>query len=385
MADRINYENSEQSLQEYLDSCYAVSHSTATVNGYKNAITGRTKGFRIFLKERYDCDEIELVIRIKNEDLDVYQILKNYVIFLDKAGSMPNSIKQFFHAVKGYLIHLGVEVYSEKCKQYVKLPKILRRRKVAITKDILVRIMSVVSFKLRVVFLVAISSGMRIGEIGGLKLSDIDFTCTPTKIRIRAETTKTREERETFLTSEATIALKDYLRKYFEWEENHESIHLKNRNIFGRTSIGKYIRKENINEQRASVDLLENILHEQLKKIPEFSGIGENGRRIFHFHALREFFYTASSNAVGSNFAHALMGHHSYLDTYYSLPEKEKIKLYQKCEPHLTISDFSKIEEELEKTKEKQVEIEETYVKLAKFLKQNDPSFEKFMELIPES
>ena len=343
MADRTNYENSEQALQEFLDSCYAVSHSTATINGYKNAITGKTKGFRIFLKERYDCDEIQLVIRIKSEDLDVYQILKNYVIFLDKAGLMPNSIKQFFHAVKGYLIHLGVEVYSEKCKQYVKLPKILRRRKEAITKEILVRILGVVSFKLRVVFLVAISSGMRIGEIGGLKLSDIDFACTPTKIRIRAETTKTREERETFLTSEATIALKDYLRKYFDWEESQENTHLKNRNIFGRTSIGKYIRKENINEQRASVDLLENILHEQLKKIPEFSGIGENGRRIFHFHALREFFYTTSSNAVGSNFAHALMGHHSYLDTYYSLSEKEKIKLYQKCEPFLTISDFSKI------------------------------------------
>lgn len=384
MAVRMSFENSEQALQEYLDSCYAVSHSTATVNGYKNAITGKKKGFRIFLKERYDCDEIELVIRIKSEELDVYQILKNYVIFLDKAESMPNSIKQFFHAVKGYLIHLGVEVYSEKCKQYVKLPKILRRRKEAITKDVLVRILGVVSFKLRVVFLVAISSGMRIGEIGGLKLSDIDFTCTPTKIRIRAETTKTREERETFLTSEATIALKDYLRKYFGWDENHENTHLKDRNIFGRTSIGKYIRKENINEQRAAVDLLENILHEQLKKIPEFSGIGENGRRIFHFHALREFFYTTASNAAGSNFAHALMGHHSYLDTYYSLSQKEKVKLYQKCEPYLTISDYSKIEEELEKTKEKQGEIVQTYAKFAKFLKQKDPSFEKFMKLITD-
>ena len=106
---------------------------------------------------------------------------------------MHNSIKQFFHAVKRYLIHLGVEVYSEKCKQYVKLSKILRRWKEAITKDVLVRILGVILFKLRVVFLVAISSGMRIVEIGGLKLSDIDFIWTPTKIRIRA---KTREKRD---------------------------------------------------------------------------------------------------------------------------------------------------------------------------------------------
>lgn len=76
------------------------------------------------------------------------------------------------------------------------------------------------------------------------------------------------------------------------------------------------------------------------------------------------------------------MGHHSYLDTYYSLSEKKKIKLYHKCEPYLTISDFTIIAEELEKTKEKQIEIVETYTKLTKFLKQKDPLFEKFMELV---
>ena len=51
MADQINYENAGQSLQEFLDSCHIVSHSTATVNGYKNAITGKTKRFRVFFKE----------------------------------------------------------------------------------------------------------------------------------------------------------------------------------------------------------------------------------------------------------------------------------------------------------------------------------------------
>jgi len=119
-----------------------------------------------------------------------------------------------------------------------------------------------------------------------------------------------------------------------------------------------------------------------LKKNPELNKIGKNGRKIIHFHALREYFYTTVSNVSGSNFAHALMGHHEYLDTYYTLPEKEKINLYLKTESYLTISDFSKIEEELEKTQEKQKEIEETYVKLRQFLKQKDPSFEEFTKII---
>jgi len=380
MSNQVHYKNQNQALQEFLDSSYAVSHSYATVNAYKSGVISKTNGFREFLKNRYDCNEIQLCIKIQNKEFDVYQVLKNYVIFLDKAGLKPNSIKQIFHAVKGYLIHLGVEVYAEKCKQHVKLPKIQRIRKEPLTRDILIRILSVVSFKLRVVFLVALSSGMRIGEIGGLRLSDIDFSCIPTRITIRAELTKTREERETFITSEATIALKDYLNRYFHWNENKSDID--DIVIFGRTSIGKYIRITDRNEQKASVDLLQNILHMQLKKIPELDKIGKNGRRTIHFHALREYFYTTVSNISGSNFAHALMGHHEYLDTYYTLPEKEKVKLYQKTEPYLTISDFSKIEEELEKTQEKQKGIEETHTKLMQFLKQKDPSFEEFSKII---
>ena len=382
MSDRINYKDAEQALEEFLDSCYSVSHSNATVRGYKSAIISKTNGFRKFLRERYECDEIQLCEQIAKGVADVYQILKSYLIFLDKANLKPNSVKQFFHAVKGYLIHLGIEIYSEKCKQYVKLPKIQRVRKDPLTKEILVRVFSVLSLKLKTVFLVALSSGMRIGEIGGLQLSDIDFSCTPTKIRIRAETTKTREERETYLSSEATVILKDYLRKYFDWKEDQTNIHLKNTSIFSRTSIGKYIRKDGIDEQKASVDLLQNLLHMQLKKIPELNEIGRNGRRIVHFHALREYFYTIVSNNSGENFAHALMGHHGYLDTYYTLSEKEAVRLYLKSEPYLTISDYSKIEEELEKTKIKQSEIEETYTKLKSFLMQKDSSFEKFIELI---
>lgn len=380
MSNQIYYKSQDQALQEFLDSSYAVSHSSATVNAYRSGVISKTNGFREFLKNRYDCDEIQLCVKIQNEEIDVYQVLKNYVIFLDKAGLKPNSIKQIFHAVKGYLIHLGVEVYAEKCKQQVKLPKIRRIRKESLTRDILTRVLSVVSFKLRVVFLVGLASGMRIGEIGGLRLSDVDFSCTPTRIIIRAELTKTREERETFLTSEATVALKDYLNRYFDWNEDKQN--LNDVIIFGRTSIGKYIRKNDRNEQRASVDLLQNILHMQLKKNPELNKIGKNGRRTIHFHALREYFYTTVSNVSGSNFAHALMGHHEYLDTYYTLPEKDKAKLYKKAEPYLTISDFSKIEDELEKTQEKQKEIEETYVKLKQFLKQKDPSFEEFSKLI---
>lgn len=195
MSNQSNYKDPDIALEEFLDSCYAVSHSNSTIHAYKSAIISNTNGFRKFLVERYNYNEIQLCEKIVKGELDVYQILKNYVIFLDKAGLKPNSIKQFFHAIKGYLIHLGIEIFAEKCKQHVRLPKIQRIRKDPLTKEILVRVLSILSLKLRCVFLIAISSGMRIGEIGALRLSDIDFSSTPTRVVVRAETTKTREER----------------------------------------------------------------------------------------------------------------------------------------------------------------------------------------------
>lgn len=381
MAKFDKYSKADKELQNFLDAVFSTSRSHASVRGYYSAIKGRKNGFRKFLDVNYNMDELELRDEINSNRVDIYKVLSDYVIFLSKSEIYPRTVKQWFSGVKSYLTHIGIEIYNEKCKQRIRLPKIHKIRKEPLTRDLIVRVLNVLPFKLRTVFYVGVSSGMRIGEIAELRLSDIDFSNSPTKIFIRAETTKTREDRDTFLTTEATNALKDYLNRYFSWKENESNTKLQNVKIFGRTSMAIKKLKPKKDEQRGSVDILEQSLNNYLKNIPDLNMKMRNGKRLIHYHALREFFYTTVSNIVGSNFAHALMGHHSYLDTYYSLSEKEQIKLYQKCEPHLTISDFSKIEEELEKTKEKQDGIIETYTKLERFLKQKDPSFEKFMKL----
>ena len=125
----------EQALEDYLDSIHIQSHSQASVNSYRTAIIGVKSGFRIFLKEKYNCDEIQLTARIQNKELDVYNILNEYAIFLDKKGLKPKTIRLWFTVVKGYLTHLQVEVFSEKCKQRVKLPKVRRVKKEALTRS----------------------------------------------------------------------------------------------------------------------------------------------------------------------------------------------------------------------------------------------------------
>jgi len=374
----------EQALEDYLDSIYIQSHSKASLACYRGAIDGSKNGFRVFLKEKYNCNEIQVVTRLQNQELDVYKILNEYVIFLDKKGIKPKTIRLWFSIVKGYFTHLQVEVFSEKCKQRVKLPKIIRVKKEALTKEILVKLLRNLDAKLETAVLVSTASGMRVGEIAGLKLSDIEFNRDPVKINIRAETSKSREDRETYLTNEASEALKDYLKRYFAWKEDSTNSQLEGLRIFGRTSKlridDKRSRLPHSDEQLSDAVLLQKTLHRRIAKVPELNRLARNGRKVIHFHAFREFFYTVMSNVSGSSFAHALMGHHEYLGTYYTLSEKQQIKLYQKAIPYLTISDFSKIEQDLEKIQNNQSDLIEKYAQFERYLRQKDPSFLEFLK-----
>ena len=109
----------ESSLSSYFDSVYLVSHSQNSVHAYRIGLDHFSK----FIAQRYQCTDAELVARIRGGDLDVYKIINEFVIYTDKLGRKPASIQIWVSAVKGYLRHLGIKIYSEDFKQMVKLPK----------------------------------------------------------------------------------------------------------------------------------------------------------------------------------------------------------------------------------------------------------------------
>ena len=211
--------NSFQSLQDaeksYLDSIYLISHSKSSEKVYKSTI----KKFRIFLKEKFGFDEFVLVLKIENGELDICKVFQDFAIFLDKNNVGPSSIRVKITGIKGYLRHIGLKINSDDLKQTVKVPRLTRSREIPLTKEIILRLLRNANPKLQTAILVAISTGLRIGELVQLKVSDIDFSTTPTTIYIRSNTTKTKQSREVFLTSEATNALRDYLERYHLWNE----------------------------------------------------------------------------------------------------------------------------------------------------------------------
>ena len=363
----------DRELTDYLDSVYVKSHSDRTYASYRMAITNKHKnGFRDFLYERHNCDEIQFVFRVKNEEFDLFKILREYVVYLDKQEYMPKSIEQRVTAIKGYLRHLGLKFYSEDFKHGVTLPKVRITREEPLTKNMIQRVMANISAKLQVVILMLSSSGMRIGELAELRISDIDFSEKPTRIMIRAETTKTSEARETFITEEATRALKDYLYRYFHWQEGERNLHMQSLQIFGRTSASKS-GKESENPTAYSIsNLLMKSLVNSIRNIPDLdSKNSSNGRRVIHYHALRKYFRTIVGNVAGRDYAEALMGRRFYLDTYYNMPAEDRRKKYLDVEPYLIISDTKTVEKNYNKLSEKHEQLEEKMDGLIKYLRTN--------------
>lgn len=357
---------SQQVTEEFLDSVYLISHSEKTRITYQTALNH----FKKFSQSYYNLDEVQVVSQIKSEELDLYQVIRNFVIYLDKKNIKAQGLRTYLSGIKGYLRHWGIRINSDDYKQMIKVPKVVRTREIALTKEMILRIMRNSSSKLQTVILISCSSGLRIGEIVQLKLSDIDFDSIPVKINVRAEIAKGGSSRETFITTETVKALKDYLKKNFSWQEDHPTWNLQEIVVFGRLSQNN-INSMAKNPAQSAKQMLQAAIRREIEKIPELSLRNENGRRAIHFHAFRKYFRTILGNVCGRDYAEALMGHGFYMDTYYQLPEDKKRQMYLDAEPHLTLSDFEAVEKNIKSLTAKNSQLEEKFNDLITYLRTN--------------
>lgn len=342
-----------QSLEDivaaFLDKKFRYSKSYATRQTYRLALNK----FREFLRTRHSIDLSQVIGECEAKALDPISILDEYYTYLTgcklktgRIGYSNSSMTTQITVAKEFLNSQNLHIYNEDLKQKFRLPKKRVVFEEGLTKEILVRLLHNCTPKLQTAILVCLSSGARLGELVQLKTSDIDFDTTPTTIKLRQETTKTRETRFTHISAEATNALKDYLHKRFATSEE------------GRADKYIFLKYEgdaqNVEYDRAvrtARSTFVEALELTVKKVPELSVKNENGRNRIHFHALRAWFKTQVTNSHQSDFAEALMGHKSLKLVYYRQNSKDRQKIYLEVEPALTISDFSKVEATMEDLK----------------------------------
>lgn len=92
------------------------------------------------------------------------------------------------------------------------MPKKHKRKKEPLNAEKIRSILlSCTNTRLRTFLLIVASSGMRANEALSLRNSDVDFSQLPTKVHIIAENTKTKQERDIYISDEATKDLKQFI------------------------------------------------------------------------------------------------------------------------------------------------------------------------------
>ena len=294
--------------------------------------------------------------QMKVGKIDPCKVLDDYGTFLNvaktKQGNLlkPKTQRDLIYTAKKFLQYLRIKIDPEDFRQFVAVPRKHRTIKKAITREEIQKLLRNSPPRLQTAILVAISSGMRLGEIVQLKGSDVMFNVKTvdgkavTQINLRAETTKTRTARTTFLTGEATDALRVYLNRYFDWKEGANPYKINDKYIFGNVFLSKRPTEYSL---RIAENVLQRMLLRVVKKTPDLQEKMENGRNKIHFHGFREYCKTKLSNAVGQDYSEMILGHEEGMSgIYYTLQDSEKADLYLKGEMALTISDFASVEKE---------------------------------------
>jgi len=340
-------------IDEYLERVYRISKSFETKRAYNVTLNKFIK----FLNSK-NQELAEILFELKNKQKDPIILLDEFYSYMSKQNLRNSTITTYLCIVKDYLNFHDMHIYTEDVKQKFRTPKREVFYEEGLTKAILNRLLHNSSPKLQVVILLACTSGMRIGEMMQLRRSDIDFTTNPTTIRIRRETTKTRETRLTHTTTEASKILSDYITKRIS------QIKLADPYLF-MYHEGEFGTLEYHKKMYAARQTMLAKLRHTIRSIPELAMKNENGKYSIHFHAFRKWFKTQVTNAQQSDFAEALMGHKSLKLVYYKQSTQERQNMYKKLEPYLTISDFTRVEKTIDELKD-QVEFLSTELEKVK-------------------
>ena len=296
--------------------------------------------FQTFLSEsEYHDHNVETILAPLIEGkINVYKLLDKFVGFLvdgDRKLSY-RSIYVYIAGVKSYLEYNDVDISPNKFKKMVTLPSKQKRNKQPIdAEDIRTILSSCTNVRLKALLFVLASSGMRVGEALSLRNSDVTFVESPTKIYIRAENTKTKQERDVYVSDEASRELKRFIDSRYDAKEEYRKY--PNHLIFPKRSI----KRETVN-----IRMLYVRVHDQFTKLLEKVDMDKRNdgqlRRKVTFHSLRTFVKSTIATHTNTDFSEFYLGH-SY-STYWNVKENEIKQLYLKCMKYLTFLDFSLVE-----------------------------------------
>lgn len=318
----------KRTTRDYLEKLSTVPKNTA------ENVRATINNFIKFTKEKHQttpdkiCEELVSIKKSEGEEEyedSLYNLLQEWIDWNVSKRAGAYSIRMRFSIIRSYLYHLGVKTNPQDIKQLLRFPKRINEERYPLKKQELRDLVLAQSRypKRQALYLACSSSGMRLGEALKIRKKDLDFSLERIMVRIKAEYTKTKTARTTFLSKECGEKLRTYLEKLEDSDF-----------VFSDSKKEWKIR----NEQGALATALEALGYNQKYSSNRFYKITS--------HSFRAYFFTAATRRHDENYAHKMTGHGGYLMQYDRMDDPEKLKMYLELEPDLVV--FSQTENELE-------------------------------------
>jgi len=261
---------------------------------------------------------------------NLFSLLQDFINYLSKNGHDPATVRVNFNLTKNYLNWYGFEIYTEAVKSRLNFPKKIEEEAYPLTLEDCKLIINNASPQRRPLYFFLSSTGMRIQETLKLRKRDLDFDHDRVMVVIPGKYTKTSKPRKTFITNETKNAITELLKS-----KKPDDL------IFG------------TNEDSLKSKHLEEDYFYRLREKIGLTDRYDTGIHKITLHSFRSWFIT-KCNRIDSDFGNALAGHDKYMKKYDRLTEPEKIELFIKAEPTLSIFehvDDTKLKEEVEELK----------------------------------
>ncbi|MGH9976164.1 MAG: tyrosine-type recombinase/integrase [Nitrososphaeraceae archaeon] len=358
----IKTNNVDSFVSRYLTNVAVVNESTA------QKYNERLKKFGKYTFDRFGLQIQNIVMQGKKAKIDPYDLLTGYILFLKHESNntiAPNSLKNHVITIKNFLEYSDIDISPRKFKLKVRLPKIIRKNKEALSKEDIVDILNACSdIRLTTYVMFLAAGGFRAVEALSVRGKDLDLDSKPAHVFVRGEYTKTRADRIVFLTDEVTQQLKSWLSYTYR---KRRVCHNKNG-----STITEYRTPS-----REETDLVFAVY--QTKRMPNPDGIyddiakafaktldrmgkGEREdsnqkRRLITLHSFRRFVKTTISDLGYYDFSEYFIGHSG--STYWRKKDSEKAKIFRKIEPYLTFLNVHQLERQGADIRSKIEELEE--------------------------
>jgi integrase len=295
-------------------------NSKNTKRSYKTSLNH----FAEFLKSTKEKQTPDSIIPLLTKGkLNVYELLDQFVSYLTQQQNIAvESINLYMAAVRSYLEFYDIEIVPSKFRRRVKMPRAYDDPEEPLALSDIRRLLEYCNnARLTCYLLLLVSSGLRPMEAASLRVMDVDFTTSPTKLNIRKEISKTKRGRVIYCSDEATA----HLKKLLTFRKNEMQ---PNSLIFS-------IRKDG----RAPRTIYNKMLL-QFAKLQSLAGKDqrkENSKRHeITLHSFRRTAFSIINEQTNSEYANWFLGHHH--SVYWTHKESERRNIYlTKCIPFLTI------------------------------------------------